>query len=213
MFSKIIIPSCFMVMFLVLVKNVFASDFHDTVSCSIGMVNLSVRENPSELVQTDTTVTPDADEDELGTSSKVSATSFEAVWDFKTYASYSYFLKAQVPLLTTSGAGVYLGGIGVNWYFNKLAVMYSYTRNGTDMVVIPKFRYYAGINSGVGYLIYNTESAKKSDVVFDLGVQAGISYLVGTNWNLKGEVAMGRATGAATISTKMGVMFGMVYYL
>lgn len=186
--------------------------FHDVISFNMGMISHSVTENESTLTQTDDSVQSEDTTTAAG-SSAVSAISFNLNWEFKTEQKKSYFVQAFVPMMTTGGAGVFLGGVGMNWYLNDMGSKYTYVQNGTELTIIPKFKYYWGASTGIGYVVYNTESAKKSDVFFDLGVHGGGVYGIGTNRGIKLEVGASRATGVATTGIKIGFFLGMTQYL
>ncbi|MDD0854241.1 hypothetical protein HBN50_14100 [Halobacteriovorax sp. GB3] len=199
-------------LFLVGSSSFAKGGFSDVLSYSLGMVNHSVTENASELVQTDDTV--DAEEGGVeASSSAVSAISFQLNWEFKSEAKKSYFMTAAVPMMTTGGAGVFTGGVGMNWYLNDLGTKYTYLQNGTEMTIIPSFKYYWGASTGLGYVVYNTESAKKSDVFFDLGVHGGGVYSISDSKGIKAEIGVSRATGVATSGIKFNIFFGMTQYL
>ena len=201
----------FSLILLTLSPLTMAKSFHGILTNNIGMVNLSLTENESSIKQTDTTTSVSEPEEQA--SSAVSSTSFQLQWEFKNKAKKSYFLKGTVPLISSQGAGVFLGGVGVNFYLNPLGSKYSFDIGGSEMTIIPKFRYYWGVSTGLGYVVYNTESAQKSDVFFDLGLHAGAGYSLGKEWGLKGEVIATRATGVTTTGIKTGFLFGATYYL
>lgn len=186
--------------------------FHDVINFSMGMISHSVTENESTLVQTDDSVQAD-EEATAAAASSVSAISFNLNWEFKTEQKKSYFVEAYVPMMTTGGAGVFLGGVGMNWYLNDLGSKYTYVQNGTELTIIPTFKYYWGASTGVGYVVYNTESAKKSDVFFDLGIRGGGVYGFSSNKGIKLELGASRATGVATTGIKINFFLGLTQYL
>lgn len=191
--------------------NIQAKSFHGVLTHNIGMVNLSLTENESTIEQTDTSVSVSAPEEQASTA--VSSTSFQLQWEFKNQAKKSYFLKGTVPLMSSGGTGVFLGGVGINFYLNPLGSKYSFNIGGSQMVIIPKFKYYWGLSTGLGYVVYNTESAQKSDVFFDLGLQGGAVYGLGKKWGVKSEIIASRATGVTTTGIKTAFLFGATYYL
>ena len=186
--------------------------YHDMISYNVGMVNLTVAENESSIKQTDTSVTT-TDTSTKGSSSAVSAISFQLSWEFKTYSKLAYFTKLSVPLMSGQGTGVFGGDVGFSMYLNPLGAKYSYVQNGTTLVIIPKFKYYWGAFGGTGYVVYNTESARKSDVFFNLGVHGGMVYSMGDRWGFKAEIAASRTTGVATTGIMMNLFMGASYYL
>lgn len=185
--------------------------YSDTISYSLGMVNHSVTPNESSLVATDET-TETTDEAEAAAAA-VSAISLQVNYEFKTYAQKSYFMAGTFPVMTSEGTGVYSGNIGMNWYFGDLGTRYSYTNNGKTMTITPKSRYYWGASTGVGYVVYNTESAKFTDVFFDLGLHLGAGWAWGKKRAIKVEAGASRATGINTTGIRINAFLGMTSYL
>lgn len=189
-----------------------ATGFHDQLSYNVGMVSMSLTENQSSIKQTDTTVTA-TESETTASAAAVAAMSFQLSWEFKNKGKLAYFTKATVPLMNADGSGVFLGDVGVNVYLNPMGAKYTLIQNGTTVVIIPKFKYYWGGVGGVGYVVYNTESAKKSDVFFNLGLHGGMVYSLGDKWGLKGELGASRTTGVVTTGIKIDFFFGATYYL
>ena len=81
------------------------------------------------------------------------------------------------------------------------------------MLVLPKFRYYAGPAIGLGYLVYNTKSSIKNDILFELGGQAGVLYSLNPKWALSGEIGGARAIGSLTSATVIKILIGTSYTL
>ena len=190
----------------------YADGFSDIITYNLGMANYSVTENESSLVQTDTTVATTSTT-KVAAATSVAATSFELSWEFGVFGKKSYFIKALVPLMTVEGAGVFAGGVGINWYFNELGSKFEYYHRGGTITIIPKFKYYAGGSASIGYLVYNTTSAKKSDVFFALGMHGGATYAWGETWGTRLEVGAERVTGVATTGIGIKIFLGATYYL
>ena len=183
--------------------------FSPVLNTSFGMFDLGLTENSSTLSSTDTTVVV---EDSVATATNVAATSFEVNYEFVTYAKKSFFGRAIVPLVSPDGSGIFMGSIGANFYLNSMATVFSYNEKGTSITISPKFRYYWGGSTGIGYVIYNTVSAKKSDVFFDLGLHGGAVYNWKKGWGIRGEVGASRGTGVATSSFGIRYFVGAAYY-
>lgn len=199
------------VVFLLIVSKVNANDFHPIINTSMGMVNVSLTENTSTLQATDEDVV--TTEEDAAAATAASVISFEVNYEFKNYADKSYFIKAIVPLMTADGSGVFMGSVGANFYIGSLSSIFSFRDKGTQIYLIPKTRYYWGASTGVGYVIYNTISAKKSDVFFDLGVHGGMVYNFSKKWGMRGELGVGRGTGITTSSFGIKVFLGTSYYI
>ncbi|MCO4793108.1 MAG: hypothetical protein KC493_05330 [Bacteriovoracaceae bacterium] len=198
------------IVFLLALTKVRANDFHPILNTSMGMVNISLTENTSTLTATDESVTV---EEDAAAATAASVISFEVNYEFKNYADKSYFAKAVVPLMTADGSGVFMGSIGANFYIGSLSSIFSFKDKGTQIYMIPKTRYYWGASTGVGYVVYNTISAKKSDIFFDLGIHGGMVYNFSRKWGMRGELGAGRGTGIATSSFGIKIFLGTSYYI
>ena len=62
-------------------------------------------------------------------------------------------------------------------------------------------------------MVYNLESAKKSDVVFDIDLHGGVVYMFGKKWGLRGELGVSKGTGIATSSYVIKALFGVNMFL
>lgn len=184
--------------------------FSPILNFSFGMVNLAVTENQSTLVATDTDV--DIPETTAGAAA-ASVTAFELNYEFAQTQKRGFFGKAIVPLMSADGSGVFQGNIGVNFYLNSLSTTFSVIEAGGQFRVKPKMRYYWGLSTGVGYLVYNTESAKKSDVFFDLSLHGGGGYTFSDRWGMRAELSVGRAVGSATTSIATKLLIGASYFM
>jgi hypothetical protein len=191
--------------------NAFANQrYSPTLSFSMGIVNVAVAENPSTLTSTDPDIEVPATEPEA---SAVSAMSFSATYEFAQTQKRSFHFQAIVPLMTADGSGVFQGSLGVNFYFSPLSSKFTVIEFGSQLIIKPKLRYYWGASTGVGYLVYNTESAKKSDVYFDLSLHGGGSYTFSNNWGGQAQISIGRSTGSATTSIATKIFIGATYFL
>ncbi len=185
--------------------------FKSNISSSFGLVSVNLTESESTLEQTDEDI-PEG-EDQAVSSVSLSTVSLDLVYEKPQTEKYSYLFKAVVPVVTTEGAGVFMGGVGFNWYFNGLSAAYTVNISGSEVSLDPGLRYYAGTMLGLGYLVYNTVSAKKSDVFFDLGLHGGLVYSFGKKWGIKAEAGVARGTGVATSNINVKTFAGLSYNL
>lgn len=200
-----------LISFLIAAPSFANGTYSNVLTYNFGMATVSVAENESSITQTDDSV--QVDEEESAGGSAVSAMSFQLTYEFLHDGRMSYFAKATAPLMSGAGTGVFAGHFGFNKYLNDLGSKYTYDLNGSKVVIVPTFRYYWGAAGGIGYLIYSTESATKSDVFFDLSFHGGGSFALGDNWGLKGELAVGRTTGVATTGIKIEFFFGATFFI
>lgn len=173
-----------------------------------GMVNAGFTETPSGLQSTSSTATP-----ETAASGSVATMSAFVDWEKFLSAETSVLSRAIVPLLP-GAAGSYIGfGAGLNRYFKSLSSVGSFVTKDAKLTIVPKWRfYYGGMVTGA-YLIYNTETAKKSDTQVELGGQAGAIYNKDQRWGYKSEFGFARAVGFNTTAMTMKIFFGAVYNL
>lgn len=197
---------------LISLSSYAAEKYYNNISYTLGMVNHSVTPNESALVSTDSTVQAE-DSSAEAASAAVSTISFKLDWEFQNSGKKSYFLSTIIPVMTSQGTGVYSGSVGMNFYFGDLGTKYTFSLNGKTMTFIPKTRYYWGFFTGPGYVVYNTESAKYTDVFFDLGLHLGGIWAWGKDKGYKAEAGLSRATGINTSGIKMNLFFGITQYL
>jgi len=191
------------------------SNFHQMITTSLGMVNVSVTENASSLSSASSSTSTTTTDSNVSTPSSVSASviSLDLVYEFSHFNQKSYFIRATAPMLSSDGSGFFAGSIGMNFYFSSLASLYSFNDNGSTLSINPTMRFYWGTNAGVGFLVYNTTTAKKSDLIFDLELHGGGIMNFKKEWGLRGEAGLSRGTGVSTSTIAMKIFIGLSYYL
>lgn len=184
--------------------------FNPILGVSLGMVNVSLTENVTDLkgTSTSTTTTKAAPE-----STNVAATSIELTYDFMNFATKSVFGRFVAPVISQNGTGLFLLSSGVNFFFNDMSSIFNYSDSDARLKVTPMMRYYLGFSVGAGFLVYTTSSAKKSDVGLDVGAHAGGSYNVSQKMAIKLELGMSKGFGVATSSMNMKIFVGAIYYV
>ncbi|MEK6624374.1 MAG: hypothetical protein AABY86_05375, partial [Bdellovibrionota bacterium] len=146
-------------------------------------------------------------------SATASVISADVTYEFLNYATKSYFIRAIAPLLSSDGAGFFLGGLGMNFYMNSLSSMFTFSDAGTSLTMNPTMRFYWGPSAGIGFIVYNTTTAKKSDLIFDLEMHSGGILNFKRDWGLRGEAAISRGTGVSSSTIGFKVFVGLSYYL
>jgi len=199
------------IIFLMAPKSWGRANFHSVLSYNFGISNVSVTENEASIETTDDTV--DIEDTGGSSSSSVSAMSFQLSWEFGHDGAMAYFTDIQAPILGGSGSAVYNSKIGFNMYLNDLGSKFTMNQGGTTVVIIPTIKYYWGASVGGGYLVYLTESEKKGDIYFGIGLHGGLVYSIGDTWGIKFEAGISRTTGIETSGMKMDVLIGATYYL
>lgn len=172
------------------------------------MVNVSFAENKSSLESTDATTTSSAPG-----SGAVSIIALNFSLEHPRSPSSSYFFSGTFPLIAAGGNSAFYAGGGMNFYFNSLSSKIKTNQDGTKMTINPTLRYYAGFHGNLGYLVYSTETQRKSDMLFELGGQGGMLYNIKPKWSIKGEVDVSKGTGVATSTTAIKLMAAGTYDL
>lgn len=174
------------------------------LSYNIGMVNASFQESESTL--TGENVTEAA-------SGSVSSISGMVNYKFAPGIERSYYLQGTFPLLP-GATGSYFGAhFGSEFYFGTSSgSKVSYNNSGTTVKLKPKSLYFWGLEAGLGYLVYLTETQKKTDLLLDLGANVGMLYTWSEKWRLRGTIGMTRGTGVATTTMEMKAFFGVTFF-
>jgi hypothetical protein len=176
---------------------------------SIGSISTNYKENEDSLKPTDgspsTTTAPYS-----GTASSMP---FAISYEFFPGLSKSYFGRASGPIMGSSPDRYYNASIGINFYFGQVASQAIIKDTNFEMKVLPKLRYYAGPAIGLGYLVYNTKSATKNDILFEIGGQGGVLYTLNPKWAVTGELGAARAIGSLTSATVIKILIGTSYTL
>ncbi len=192
-------------------QNTFATDMRQEVAVTMGMVNVGFAETESVIEADDSMTT--IDEEVTAQSGTVSVLTLDLSYVFLSYPTKSFYGKVAVPLISSGGTGYFVAGIGMNFFISSLSSKMSTRDKSTTFEIIPKFRYYWGPEIGAGYLIYATDTAEKSDLLFELGVHGGVIYNFRKTWGMKAEFTIARGTGVATTTMNMKIMFGITYFL
>lgn len=185
------------------------SDLSKYVSASVGMVNVSFTE--SESVLTSGEVEDEGTENETPGSGSASIMSLEFSYHKPFSVNKEIFGRFIIPFQPSSGNALIYGGGGMNYFFNGQGTDVKSESSHIDLRVTPKFRYYVGGLLGLGYLVYVTESAKKSDILLDLGAQGGVIYAYKERWGIKGEFSISRGVGTKVSTNTMRMMLGTTY--
>ncbi|MBT6325655.1 MAG: hypothetical protein HOJ35_06775 [Bdellovibrionales bacterium] len=190
-------------------NHLVANNMHQVLSTNMGMANFNITENASVL----TTSGSESNAPDDPTASAISLIALNVVYEFMNYPKKSYLLKTTLPLMSSDGSGAFLVGAGMNFYISSMSSKFSINDSGNNLIFTPTLRYYWGPSLGVGYLIYNTETAKKSDIIFDLEVHGGLIYTIKKIWGIRAEFAASRGTGVASSTIGMKFFVGMTYFL
>lgn len=166
-----------------------------------GMTNITFKENASTLTR------------ENGTTASAYSGKSSVLPVFLQYEMFrdeksSYYVQAILPLLTTSKDSYTNAGAGMNFYYKSLSSVGNFSDSSVTLVIKPVWRYYWGLDLGLGYLVYNTLTAKKSDILAEIGPHAGVIYTVNDDYTVKLEASFARALGVQTNASVTKLMIG-----
>lgn len=175
------------------------------ISYNIGLVNASFAESQSTLA---------GENVKEPASGSVSSISGQINYKFAPGLERSFYFAGTFPLLP-GATGSYFGAhFGAEFYFgNSTGSKVSYNNSGTSIKLKPKNLYFWGLEGGLGYLVYLTETEKKTDLLLDIGANLGMLYTLSEKWRLRGTLGMTRGTGVATTTMEMKAFFGATYFV
>lgn len=178
------------------------------MSLTLGTISTNYAESESTIKSTDGTTST-----EKPYSGTASSMPFELGVEYFPSLTKSFFFRGGGPLMaSTSDRYFYVNG-GFNFYFSSYGAPTKVADQRIEIKMTPKFRYYAGPSIGTAYLVYNTESKTKNDIMLELGAQVGALYLINSKWCLKAEANIARGIGAIQSSMTMKLLLGATYNL
>ncbi|MBA2403131.1 MAG: hypothetical protein H0V66_00045 [Bdellovibrionales bacterium] len=174
------------------------------LSYNIGLVNASYAEGQSALSGKNQTE---------AASGSVSSISGQITYKFAPGLERSYYFSGTFPLMPNPTGSYFGGHFGSEFYFGSSSgSKVSYINSGTSIKLKPKNLYFWGLEGGLGYLVYNTETAKKTDLLLDIGANLGMLYVLNDKWRLRGILGFTRGTGVTTTTMEMKAFFGVSYF-
>jgi len=178
--------------------------FSKEVAAYVGMSMISYAETEKTIV---------GDNVSEIASGTVSAISMNLQYVLSQDLKKQYYITATLPLLP-SAIGTYMGGgFGMEYYFSDMASKLSMFNSGTSITLTPTFRYFAGFELGLGYLVYNTESATKTDILLEIGGTGGFSYALSEGYAIKMTVGVLKGTGVVTSAMNIRALLGVTFFL
>ncbi len=195
--------------FAIVSTKLSAAEYAHYFSSSLGMINMSFQEGETPISSLD----PDEDEiiPRLQDSGTSSVLSMELSYHVPISAKMDYFGKLVLPIQLSSGDSYVYGGGGMNYFFGGLSSELSAENQTVRIRMTPRLRYYAGGQVGLGYLVYLTETAKKTDMVLDVSAHGGGIYSFRGRWGIKGEVGYGMGFGTNISTTGLRIFVGSTY--
>lgn len=176
---------------------------------SIGSISSNYAESESKLESTDGTDSSSS----TPYSGTASSMPLDIGFEYFNKITRSYFIKATGPIMGSTPDRFFSLNFGTNFYFNQIGSLKVADDNNLSIAIQPKYRYYAGPQVGVGYIVYNTKSQTKNDVIVELGGQAGAIYTIDNKWGLRGQLEFTRGMGALISSTTIKILLGTTYSL
>ncbi|MGB0453875.1 MAG: hypothetical protein ACPGJV_09185 [Bacteriovoracaceae bacterium] len=174
------------------------------ISFSTGTVSTSYTEKVSELEGS--TAEPD--------SNTATTLPFDITYEFFTGQSRSYFVKGLVPMISPGEETFFTVSGGINFYIKSLSSIGVFKSSEIELKIVPKWRYFWGINAGIGTLTYTTQTSKELDQTFEVGLHGGLIYNLSSKWGVRAEGSYNMGTGIKVASTTtMKILLGASYYL
>lgn len=181
------------------------------LSFSIGSISTSYTESESKIKATNTSGTTSASA--KASSGTVASMPLDVQFEYFPTLKRSVFARAGGPVMASTPGRYFYISTGMNFYFSSIGSPTYVSDQRVEMKISPKFRYYAGPLIGASYLVYNTKSEIKNDVIVELGGQAGVIYSLNPKWGLRAEANISRGIGALLSSITMKILLGATYNL
>lgn len=186
-----------------------SSSIPSQLNFHIGSISATYAESQDTLKPSDGSATAD----KAPYSGTASSMPFAISYEYFPGLSKSYFGRVSGPVMGSTPDRYYSASLGINFYFGQIGSQAVIKDSSFEMKVLPKFRYYAGPAIGIGYLVYNTKSATKNDMLFEIGAQGGVLYSLNPKWALSAELGAARAIGSLTSATVIKILIGTSYSL
>jgi hypothetical protein len=180
------------------------------LTLSIGSISASIAENQDTTTASDGTTSSTTTDPYSG---KASSMPIDIAYEYFPNLKRSYFLRGTGPLLASTPDRYFSTMAGANFYFGQVGTLAIVKDFNFEMKVVPKLRYYIGPAIGIGYVVYNTVSATKNDILLEIGGQAGAVYTLNPKWGLRAEMGGSKATGVLISSTIIKILLGTTYNL
>lgn len=181
-----------------------ADDHPQYLEVSVGISNVS-------FTETETIVVDDTGTRADPQSGTVAIPSLDFKYKIKSGDKIDYFVRATAPLTSTSGDTYFSTATGLNFYFDAGVAKTEYNQDGTFIKLTPKLRYYAGVELGLGYLVFETPEVRRNDVLFNIGAHAGAKYTFNDKWSFRAAVHGARGAGSNTNTTVIQIFGGVGY--
>jgi hypothetical protein len=183
------------------------ASFENTqINMGVGMSSITFAESASSLKRQDNaTQATQASQAQSGNTSIIPINiEFERFTDSR----WSWVFKTSAPILPSATGNYIFGGVGKNWYFKSISNQGVFQGENNQLFIIPKWRFHIGGGLGAGYLVYLTETAKKTDIIAEIFFNGGATYSFNQKWSMRGEATIARGVGVNTSTTGMKIFVG-----
>ncbi len=171
------------------------------------MVNNSVIENESGISMTDSSI---VDPNIAGSAAlAVSNISLSMNWSFLLEKKSSLGLFIVAPVIVATATSFFMSGLRYRRFLYSMSSGFNYSQGGIIFNIQPRMRYFVGGSLSSGLLIYNTDSSKKTDLSFNLGLESGMMYQWNKKYSIEASLAMVKRTGVITSGMGMNIFLGM----
>lgn len=199
----------FIILLLISLNAFSASHPNSYWSANLGMNNVTFTEIQSTLVDSD---------GESSTKSQLNGSasimSLELSFTKPLNNKNAVMARGIAPLIGSDNR-MFSGGIGYLYFFGDSIIsdIEIETPDGSFIHFEPGMRFFAGATSDVSYLFYTGRTAKKTDLIFNIGPMGGLLYRYKNNIDIKaqGEYAIGY--GSVVTTSTMRMFIGITYQL
>ena len=121
--------------------------------------------------------------------------------------------RGLVPLMDPNNR-MFTVGSGYSFFFgDSLISDIKVEIGGGTVTVEPGFRYYVGAQADLSYLFYTSETAKRTDFLFQAGGHAGALYRWKKGIDLKAHFEYAKGFGSVVSTTEMRILLGVSHHL
>lgn len=168
----------------------------------LGMANVSFSESQSTLQGPNQTIP---------FSGSISNIVGQLHYRFLTEGRKAFYTQFTFPLMASTGS--YLsGGAGMEYYWGQASARSTLTDANSSLMISPITRYFALFQLNMGYISYNTLTAKKNDTLVEIELGGGLSRQF-SKWTLRAQASMARGVGVTTNTMGMKVLLGGIFFL
>lgn len=175
------------------------------LSTSFGMNNVTYTELQSSLQDSDGVT-----QAKTQLNGSASIMSLEVAYTHPIKTNQALFLRGITPLIGNENR-MFSGGGGYQYFFGDALIsdVEIESVDGSFVHFAPGFRYFASAHLDVSYLFYTGKSAKKTDLIFQIGPGAGVLYRWKERIDIKAQAEYAMGYGSVVTTTSIKILAGL----